>query len=119
MKVGERAMVHVPSVVGYGAQPQGRQGAGWYIPGMSVHLAELWFCDVLHCIRLLFVCSLTTPPCACAHFLSILSSNRLAYTDLSIWISLFGFAHYENILIFFFLSANSNLCFDLEITKQA
>jgi FKBP-type peptidyl-prolyl cis-trans isomerase len=35
MKVGERAFIHVPAHLGYGAQPQGQQGRGWYIPGNS------------------------------------------------------------------------------------
>lgn len=35
MRVGERAMVHVPYQVGYGDSPQGSKGGGWYIPARS------------------------------------------------------------------------------------
>ncbi len=32
---GERAMIHVPAHLGYGAAAQGQKGRGWYIPGNS------------------------------------------------------------------------------------
>mmetsp|Transcript_5560 Transcript_5560/g.6534 ORF Transcript_5560/g.6534 Transcript_5560/m.6534 type:complete len:160 (-) Transcript_5560:1618-2097(-) len=35
MKEGERAKLHVPSHLGYGAREMGRKGAGWYIPANS------------------------------------------------------------------------------------
>lgn len=35
MKVGERAMIHVPANMGYGSNEQGAIGAGWYIPANS------------------------------------------------------------------------------------
>jgi hypothetical protein len=35
MKEGERAHMHVPASLGYGANPQGSKGGAWYIPGNS------------------------------------------------------------------------------------
>ena len=35
MREGERAILHVPAHLGYGAREQGRKGAGWYIPANS------------------------------------------------------------------------------------
>lgn len=35
MKEGERAHMHVPASLGYGASPQGSKGGAWYIPGNS------------------------------------------------------------------------------------
>jgi hypothetical protein len=35
MREGERAHIHVPASMGYGARAQGRKGGGWYIPGNS------------------------------------------------------------------------------------
>ena len=31
MREGERALIHVPSSLGYGAAPQGQQGGGWRV----------------------------------------------------------------------------------------
>ena len=31
MREGERALIHVPSALGYGAAPQGQQGGGWRV----------------------------------------------------------------------------------------
>ena len=41
MREGERALIHVPSALGYGAAPQGSQGGGWYIPGGSNLLFDI------------------------------------------------------------------------------
>ena len=35
MREGERAHLHVPASLGYGASPQGSPGGAWYIPGNS------------------------------------------------------------------------------------
>jgi len=41
MKEGERALIHVPSELGYGKSPQGSKGGGWYIPGDSNLLFDI------------------------------------------------------------------------------
>ena len=41
MREGERALIHVPSALGYGAAPQGSPGGGWYIPGGSNLLFDI------------------------------------------------------------------------------
>ena len=35
MKIGERALIHVPPAVGYGSQSQGQLDGNWYIPANS------------------------------------------------------------------------------------
>ena len=41
MREGERALIHVPSALGYGAAPQGSKGGAWYIPGGSNLLFDI------------------------------------------------------------------------------
>ena len=41
MKEGERALIHVPPGMGYGAGAQGQKGGGWYIPGNSNLLFDI------------------------------------------------------------------------------
>jgi FKBP-type peptidyl-prolyl cis-trans isomerase len=41
MREGERALIHVPSTLGYGAAPQGSKGGAWYIPGNSNLLFDI------------------------------------------------------------------------------
>lgn len=41
MREGERALIHVPSKLGYGAGAQGAPGAAWYIPGNSDLLFDI------------------------------------------------------------------------------
>jgi len=45
MREGERALMHVPASMGYGASPQGSPGGGWYIPGNSNLLFDI---EILH-----------------------------------------------------------------------
>ena len=41
MREGERALIHVPSALGYGAPAQGSKGGAWYIPGSSDLLFDI------------------------------------------------------------------------------
>jgi peptidylprolyl isomerase len=41
MKEGERAMLHVPAALGYGARPMGSPGGAFYIPGGSDLLFDI------------------------------------------------------------------------------
>ena len=41
MREGERALMHVPSALGYGAAAQGSKGGAWYIPGNSNLLFDI------------------------------------------------------------------------------
>ena len=41
MREGERALIHVPPGMGYGAKAQGTKGGGWYIPGNSNLLFDI------------------------------------------------------------------------------
>ncbi len=42
MRIGERALIHVPAIVGYGAKEQGTRGRGWYIPANSDLVFDLF-----------------------------------------------------------------------------
>jgi len=41
MEEGERAMLHVPSVIGYGSRPMGKRGGAFYIPANSNLLFDI------------------------------------------------------------------------------
>ena len=41
MREGERALIHVPAALGYGAKAQGKQGGAWYIPASSDLLFDI------------------------------------------------------------------------------
>jgi hypothetical protein len=41
MREGERALMHVPSHLGYGAAAQGQKGGAWYIPASSNLLFDI------------------------------------------------------------------------------
>lgn len=41
MKEGERALLHVPAALGYGARPMGSPGGAFYIPGDSDLLFDI------------------------------------------------------------------------------
>jgi FKBP-type peptidyl-prolyl cis-trans isomerase len=41
MREGERALMHVPSALGYGSKEMGSKGGAWYIPANSDLLFDI------------------------------------------------------------------------------